>query len=59
MKEWNNMTIQLPESPVKVKHEVVVGVNKIYPINLKECHPVIDTQWSWAHFKNIHIKFHK
>ena len=53
------MTIQIPESPVKTKHDVVVNVNKIYPYELEECKPKIDTQWSWTYLKTIHIKLHR
>ena len=53
------MSIQIPESPVKVKHDVVVDVKKLYPFDLEICVPKVDTQWSWNHFKQIHLKFHR
>ena len=34
--------MQIPESPVKTKHDVIMNVNKIYPHKLEECKKVID-----------------
>lgn len=53
------MIEQIPESPVKVKHDVAVSIKKIYPHELKECVPILDSEWSWTHLKTILVKFHK
>lgn len=51
--------MQIPESPVKTKHDVIMNVNKIYPHKLEECKKVVDTQWSWTYLKTLQIVFHK